>query len=814
MSATIISPTSTVPKAANNLRKIGVSVFPIAHQQKTPSTSWKRFQTALPTEAQIQQWFSDKPTNYGIATGAFSNLVVLDADDSKAVDYIEQNFPSPWTQTTARGKQFFYRHPGGVVPNKTHVNGVAIDVRGDGGYVVGPGSIHPSGATYTVEQAWTGTPKELPELPLHLLSEPFATKKEFSFPTGGDRSALIERGRAYLASIEPPTVGNGSDALTYRVCCRLVGSGATDIGLTIEEALPLLMEWQPDFDESWFKEKLENALEYGRNEDKNTGAMKNTASVHNKEERAVVLKNLAGLDPIDYELELKRLSEEWGVSKRAIQAEVVKQRQKRPRLSDGTERILRLIKAKKGLFVRNGDSYSILVENTLIPINADLENPKLAKLFQSVREQENFTSAGKKTVQELLIAAHESADGMAVKKFSAFHENAVWIPTVSGLIVLTGEAVTKELNGRNKAKLWLEHPNGDPLKFDETVDVQAGLRRFEELLVNIAATKTPEMRWFLAMNFGLFPFVRSKINRRMIALLQGPSQNGKTTAMERYSYFHGLGPVNGNTSVPAYINNGDVGFLAMDNKEARNMRNDFTDFLLFLATGGKHAKCFSDGTLRPLPDGRPVGAVTSIEGFSKNELQLRTAVIDIQRNGKAFDEAPITEAILQERHTILSALLKVLQQYLQCGPRRQASPADSTFPDHWEALCRLLQAYAAVSGRKEGWAAEIIAVWRGQLSKNRKDEDDHDESEYETAIISTLEKGEYCDSGYNSITATPHVYENVEGTLYIVKSWDCLLDYMSQNNRTRVELPKSGKGLRARITSDAASFQTMKQIGR
>src|ERR1051326_8934965 len=266
MSATIISPTSTVPKAANNLRKIGVSVFPIAHQQKTPSTSWKRFQTALPTEAQIQQWFSDKPTNYGIATGAFSNLVVLDADDSKAVDYIEQNFPSPWTQTTARGKQFFYRHPGGVVPNKTHVNGVAIDVRGDGGYVVGPGSIHPSGATYTVEQAWTGTPKELPELPLHLLSEPFATKKEFSFPTRGDRSALIERGRAYLASIEPPTVGNGSDALTYRVCCRLVGSGANDIGLTIEEALPLLMEWQPDFDADWFQSKVVNALEYGRNE--------------------------------------------------------------------------------------------------------------------------------------------------------------------------------------------------------------------------------------------------------------------------------------------------------------------------------------------------------------------------------------------------------------------------------------------------------------------------------------------------------------------------------------------------------------------
>jgi hypothetical protein len=83
----------------------------------------------------------------------------------------------------------------------------------------------------------------------------------------GDRTSLVERGRTYLASCPKPVIGEGSDNYTYRVCCRLIGTGSShDIGLTTQEALPLLMEWQPEFDEWWFKSKLKSARRSIRNE--------------------------------------------------------------------------------------------------------------------------------------------------------------------------------------------------------------------------------------------------------------------------------------------------------------------------------------------------------------------------------------------------------------------------------------------------------------------------------------------------------------------------------------------------------------------
>src|SRR5256885_1398163 len=83
-----------------------------------------------------------------------------------------------------------------------------------------------------------------------------------------------------------------------------------------------------------------------------------------------------------------------------------------------------------------------------------------------------------------------------------------------------------------------------------------------------------------------------------------------------------------------------------------------------------------------------VAAVTSIEGFSRNELQLRTATVQIERPGVAIDNMPIEQAILAERHEIVSAFVAVLRATLSLGPTKQLAPANSTFVGHWEALCR------------------------------------------------------------------------------------------------------------------------------
>lgn len=97
--------------------------------------------------------------NFALITGAvpWSNdnpgIIVVDSDDAEAEALVQQNCPpTPMMQVTGSGnKQFVYRRPSvELVPyignsQKTIIGGEAfnLDVRGDGGYIMTPGSIHP-----------------------------------------------------------------------------------------------------------------------------------------------------------------------------------------------------------------------------------------------------------------------------------------------------------------------------------------------------------------------------------------------------------------------------------------------------------------------------------------------------------------------------------------------------------------------------------------------------------------------------------------------------------------------------------------------
>lgn len=73
-----------------------------------------------------------------------------------------------------------------------------------------------------------------------------------------------ERARRYLAVIPPAVAGQGGDAATFRVCCRLVR------GFALEEnaALSVLTEWNaacvPPWSEPELRSKLKSAWRYGR----------------------------------------------------------------------------------------------------------------------------------------------------------------------------------------------------------------------------------------------------------------------------------------------------------------------------------------------------------------------------------------------------------------------------------------------------------------------------------------------------------------------------------------------------------------------
>ena len=87
-------------------------------------------------------------------TGHISDLVVVDCDDQSSADWAIENLPTTYTVKTSKGIHLYYSHPGGDISNRAKIKhskipqGLKIDIRGDGGYVLGVGAIHPTGAQY------------------------------------------------------------------------------------------------------------------------------------------------------------------------------------------------------------------------------------------------------------------------------------------------------------------------------------------------------------------------------------------------------------------------------------------------------------------------------------------------------------------------------------------------------------------------------------------------------------------------------------------------------------------------------------------
>lgn len=131
----------------HELARLGFSTFPVKRGGKLPVVKWERFQTERPDPAMLDEW-AQRDTNVGIATGAVSGLLVLDLDSAEAVAEAKAlGLPDTLTVKTGKGLHAYFRHPGGKVGNRAGIR-PGWDIRGDGGYVVAPGSLHPSGARY------------------------------------------------------------------------------------------------------------------------------------------------------------------------------------------------------------------------------------------------------------------------------------------------------------------------------------------------------------------------------------------------------------------------------------------------------------------------------------------------------------------------------------------------------------------------------------------------------------------------------------------------------------------------------------------
>jgi hypothetical protein len=131
----------------------GFQVFPLKPRSKEPATRRGLYEATSNT-ATLRRYFTGAhPYNIGVRTGVPSNVFVLDIDGergfSSLAELVERHGLLPPTLTSATGKGRHYWFVAcRPVPCSVGKIAAGIDIRGDGGYVVAPPSVHPSGAIY------------------------------------------------------------------------------------------------------------------------------------------------------------------------------------------------------------------------------------------------------------------------------------------------------------------------------------------------------------------------------------------------------------------------------------------------------------------------------------------------------------------------------------------------------------------------------------------------------------------------------------------------------------------------------------------
>jgi bifunctional DNA primase/polymerase-like protein len=128
---------------ARSYARRGWRVFPLKSDTLTPEI--REWQHRADTYAEtLYHWSRKWPdAKVGIATGAQSNLVVIDVDvpdgEATLAKLEAEHGELPQTRevsTPSGGRHLYFRHPGGYVKCSASKLGADLDVRGDGGYIV------------------------------------------------------------------------------------------------------------------------------------------------------------------------------------------------------------------------------------------------------------------------------------------------------------------------------------------------------------------------------------------------------------------------------------------------------------------------------------------------------------------------------------------------------------------------------------------------------------------------------------------------------------------------------------------------------
>lgn len=118
-------------------------IIPCAKTKIPMLTSWKIYQTRLPTVEEFEKWNKLNPPAWALITGALSGRITLDFDGDNGRQTFEQLRIPAHRKTPSGGFHIDFHHPGLRVGTLNGKSSAALasrfpgmDVRGDGGYVL------------------------------------------------------------------------------------------------------------------------------------------------------------------------------------------------------------------------------------------------------------------------------------------------------------------------------------------------------------------------------------------------------------------------------------------------------------------------------------------------------------------------------------------------------------------------------------------------------------------------------------------------------------------------------------------------------
>ena len=202
---------------------MGLAVFPV-NQSKAPYTP-HGCKDAKTDKGAIRNWWKVHPdANIGIATGSISGGIVVidvDIDENKGIygddslrEWERENgeLPETWRSITGRGGNHIFYRTDEKIKNTTNLY-PGIDIRGEGGYIIAPPSIHKNGNVYE----WEFSPDDVE---LHFADDQvmkFIKRQKTATPKAQEHFSL------------PDTIHKGQrNDILYRFGCSLQSKGEED----------------------------------------------------------------------------------------------------------------------------------------------------------------------------------------------------------------------------------------------------------------------------------------------------------------------------------------------------------------------------------------------------------------------------------------------------------------------------------------------------------------------------------------------------------------------------------------------------------